>query len=118
MSTKIQPDLQNQNPQQTTIGIRYEHTESESCKSKLIKWTLWLTRAKHLLAYNYRRIINNNKPSESWNGEAPKYISNNFEVTSWQVDGRQVFKIAPKTDKTKKQVLFLHGGAYSATITS
>lgn len=105
-----------ESPSQTrqSSGITYQHPESESIKSKILKWVFWLRGVKGL-PDGVNKIKFGKKP-KSDHEEPPKGILKNLDVTSWKVDGRNVFSLAPKDNKTKKSILYLHGGGYVLNI--
>lgn len=93
-------------------GIYYKHQESESYKSKAVKMFLWLTGFKSrqwIIAKNKLRSPN---PVEDPFPDLPKSITTNLDVTTFEVEGRKVYSIAPKNNKTKKVVLYMHGNVY------
>ena len=57
-------------------------------------------------------LTESGKAAQAGDPELPKFLNDKYEVNSWQVEGRKVFSIAPKQNKTNKQVLLLQSGAY------
>lgn len=91
-------------------GVNYKHTDSESFKSRIFKWFAYFAGMKGLpdtvnkIKYGKKNPVEQLEPSQS--------TLKNLDVNSWQVQGRNVFSLAPKQDKSKKYILFLHGGGY------
>jgi acetyl esterase/lipase len=44
--------------------------------------------------------------------QPPKAISKSCEVSSFQINGRNIFRLKPKHKEPAKHILYLHGGAY------
>ena len=102
--------IESQNGSSQSTGINYEHKEAESFKSKVTRYAMWALRVKKGSQMLDR--VKNGGASIYEHPIPPKGFGKKYNLTSWQVEGRDVTSIAPKENKAKKHILFLHGGAY------
>lgn len=107
---------QTQTPLNQSHGIYYEHKVPESFKSKVIKFYAQITGLKGLKAVKEK--LRTGKDAKGEQPEPSDNILKKFDVTSWQVEGRNVYQIKPKQTETNKCILFLHGGAYVSNNTA
>lgn len=95
-------------------GLFYEHKAKVSWKSWGIGLALQL--ANKLMNFKESTLfddrIEGKTPEFGNDYEPPKNMRKEFTVTSWKNKGRNIFRIEPKTNKTDKVILFLHGGGY------
>ena len=93
-----------------TAGLVYEHSASESFKSKALKFAMWVVNMKGG-KFIQKRL--KSEQSEKAHAVVPsEQMKKDFIVTSWKTKDRDVYYIEPKANKTNKVIFFLHGGAY------
>ena len=108
-------DSQSDNKQGKSSGIYYEHKENESAEAKDLKEKRWSIGNKQRFINTVKMLTESGKSYQTADPEPPKFLNDKYEVSSTQSEGKKVFIIAPKQNKTNKQVLFIHGGAYFFT---
>ncbi len=77
-----------------------------SLQAKFITFFLGLLNAKKLV---YTSFLN---PPRSNKSLVTKHLLKHFHVSEFQILGKSVVTIQPKTSATKTHILFFHGGAY------
>lgn len=85
----------------------YIHKEKTSAKAK---FTSIITKCILPKNKTHKKLCRANYTSKA--SAIPKPFFKEFNIDTLQVNDRNVYSISPKEEKTKKHVLYLHGGAY------
>jgi len=93
-----------------TKGLHYEHTIGQSLKAIAIKLAIKLSGIKS--GKNIKHRLSTGEPGKNDVPEPPKDLQKDLNITREDVNGRNVFTLAPKANATNKLVLYIHGGAY------
>jgi acetyl esterase/lipase len=80
----------------------------ESLKSKFYKLLLKLINKKSTIKKEFASGVFDKRDCP----HPPKKIKDQFDVAEQKISSRNVFTISSKKSKSKKHILFLHGGAY------
>jgi len=91
-------------------GISYEHKSSQSFKSLMVKLALKFANIKS--GKNIKKRLTTGEPHPKDTPEPPKDLKKDLKITSWEVNGRNIYRLEPKANVSKKLILYLHGGAY------
>jgi acetyl esterase/lipase len=93
-------------------NIDYKHNMSPSFESKLIQTIMGLFGMEKKME---KKMITNSFVKEA---EKPsKLLLKNFKTVESAQNGRKVWTISPKENKSDAVILYLHGGAYMGNIT-
>lgn len=91
----------------------YYHSAKPSVESKLIQLVMGLLGVKRAT----EKKITNNTYSKT-PASIPKPMLKRLSIDIMEVDGRKVWTLSPKNTENNYLILFLHGGAYYANITT
>lgn len=94
-------------------SVIYYHQVPQSIESRLINFFMGLIGMKGIME---KRILKNG--FKKGPASLPKQLLRKFNVKTGEIRGRKVWTIFPKDSESKNVVLYLHGGAYYANITS
>ena len=89
------------------ITIDYQHTQPPGVGSKLISVALGLFEIKRAIE---KRIITNRFAKDP--ARLPQSLVSNYDNQEIKINGRKVWTISPKYNKSDVTILFFHGGAY------
>lgn len=92
---------------ESDTSIRYIHKEKTSAKAK---FTSIITKCILPKNKTHKKLCRANYTSKA--SAIPKHFFKEFWIDTLQINNRNVYSISPKGKKTKKHVLYLHGGAY------
>jgi acetyl esterase/lipase len=87
--------------------ILYTHQSKQSLMAKNFKMGARLFLPKKSLKNNLSKSNFVSEPAA-----IPRHYFKEFDITISTVNGRNVYEIAPKSEKLGKYILYLHGGAY------
>jgi len=99
-----------QTQETNTNSTYYEHKDSQSWKSTMTRLLLLAAGIKS--GKNIKKRLTTGEPGNNDVPEPPKNLQKKLNVKSWEVDGRNVFRLTPKQNATGKVILYIHGGAY------
>ena len=105
--TKTDPRESQVSTEAYMITIDYRHTQPPGFESRLIRVALGLSGIKRAIE---KRIFTNSfvkNPSK-----LPQSFVKNFDNQEIELNGRKVWTISPKYNKSDVTILYFHGGAY------
>jgi len=79
-----------------------------STQSKVLLMILKLSGMKKMI----NNMFDHHDFHQNETNKPPKNLYKTLLIETSTVDGRNVFKLSPKTETTNKHILYLHGGAY------
>ena len=89
------------------ITIDYRHTQPPGFESRLIRVALGLFGIKRAIE---KRIFTNRFVKDP--ARLPQSLVKNFDNQEIELNGRKVWTISPKYNKSDVTILYFHGGAY------
>jgi len=105
----------NQNQTDTSkprsLATIYEHGSWQSFKSLYFKLSARFTGTKSDKSWEtmYKPT---DEPEKIRSPAPPERLYKEFQITSCQVNGSNVYRLEPKQNKSSQVILYLHGGAY------
>ncbi len=94
------------------MNIDYQHNRPPSFESKITQSIMGLLGMKKSME---KKMITNSFVKEP--AKPTKSLMRNYDIEESQQNGRKVWVISPKANKSEVIILYLHGGAYMCNIT-
>ena len=102
---------QNESPKLPSLAKIYEHDSWQSFKSVFFKFIMRLANAKSAKRWEYA-IEGNPQPDKFRSPAPPENFYKEFQITSSQLNGNEVYRLEPKGKESSIVILYIHGGAY------
>lgn len=93
-------------------SITYIHDRPASFKSRLLQTLMGALGKKNRIENNFKR---NKFPSEA--AALPPRLQKDFDVLVDEINQRKCWTLTPRKNRSKKLVVYIHGGGYVANIT-